>query len=61
MWKTIQPRVRAYFQRDAPAHDDPSSVAEQHRELLNVLRTGNESAVLDAVEQHIHIHLTPRA
>ncbi|NED97117.1 GntR family transcriptional regulator [Phytoactinopolyspora alkaliphila] len=59
MWKTIQPRVRAYFRRDAPAHSDPAYVARQHQHLLDVIRTGDEAAVLDAVEQHIHIHLEP--
>ncbi|SEF10913.1 GntR family transcriptional regulator [Jiangella alba] len=59
MWKTIQPRVRAYFRRDAPAHADPADVARQHQELLDVLRGGDRDAVLDAVERHIHIHLTP--
>lgn len=61
VWKTIQPRVRAYFRRDAPAHDDPMGVAKQHQELLDVIKAGDEAAVLDAVERHIHIHLAPRA
>ena len=59
MWKTIQPRVRAYFQRDAPAHADPRSVAEQHQELLDVLRTGDQAGALDAIDRHIHTHLAP--
>lgn len=59
MWKTIQPRVRAYFRRDAPAHSDPADVARQHQELLDVIRSGDRDAVLDAVERHIHIHLAP--
>lgn len=61
VWKTIQPRVRAYFRRDAPAHEDASAVPEQHQVLLDVLRTGNEAAVLDAIDMHIHIHLAPEA
>ncbi len=60
LWKTIQPRVRAYFRRDAPAHDDPLGVAKQHQELLEVVKVGDEAAVLDAVTRHIHIHLAPR-
>lgn len=60
MWKTIQPRVRAYFQRDAPAHTDPKSVPEQHQELLDILRTGDEAAALDAIDRHIHTHLAPQ-
>ena len=59
VWKTTLPRVRAYFRRDASAHDDPMDVAGQHQELLDVIRTGDEAAVLDAVERHIRIHLGP--
>ncbi|MBA2456472.1 MAG: GntR family transcriptional regulator [Nocardioidaceae bacterium] len=61
IWKTIEPRVRAYFRRDAPAHADARTVPAQHQELLDVLRTGAEAAVLDAIDRHIHIHLSPGA
>lgn len=60
IWKTIQPRVRAYFRRDA-AHADPRAVPVQHQELLDVLRTGAEQAVLDAIDRHIHIHASANA
>lgn len=59
IWKTIQPRVRAYFRRDAPAHADPLAVPAQHQELLDVLKTGSEPAVLAAIDRHIHTHLAP--
>ncbi|CAN5452797.1 GntR family transcriptional regulator [soil metagenome] len=59
IWKTIEPRVRAYFRRDAPAHADARTVPAQHQELLDVLKTGSETAVLDAIDHHIHIHLSP--
>jgi DNA-binding GntR family transcriptional regulator len=59
LWKTIQPRVWAYFRRDAPAHADPQTVATQHQELLDVLKTRDEEATVSAVEQHIHIFLSP--
>lgn len=58
IWRTIEPRVRAYFRRDAPAHDDPGAVAAQHQELLDVLRTGSMEAVLEAADRHIHTHPT---
>jgi len=57
MWRTIQPRVRAYFRRDAPAHDDPMAVPRQHQELLDALVAGREPDLLRVVEQHIHTHL----
>ncbi|WP_129666362.1 GntR family transcriptional regulator [Phytoactinopolyspora endophytica] len=59
MWRTIQPRVRAYFRRDAPGHQDPAAVAKQHHQLLDVIRSGDEAAVLQSVERHIHTHLGP--
>ncbi len=59
IWRTIEPRVRAYFRRDAPAHDDPRAVAAQHQELLDVLRTGSEQALLEATDRHIHTHPMP--
>lgn len=60
VWKTIQPRVRAYFRRDAPVHENPTSVASQHQELLDALQTCDEAVVLAAIDRHIHIHLAPR-
>ena len=59
IWKTIQPRVHSYFQRDAHAHADASFVARQHQELLRSLQSGDADAVTDAIDQHIHIYLSP--
>ncbi|MBA3449699.1 MAG: GntR family transcriptional regulator [Chloroflexia bacterium] len=50
IWKTIEPRVRAHFRRDAPVHPSPP---EEHQELLDALRTRDEATVLAVVEQHI--------
>jgi DNA-binding GntR family transcriptional regulator len=58
LWRTIEPRVRAYFRRDAPAHHDPRAVADQHQELLDALEAGDEPALEDAVERHIRVFLT---
>ena len=58
LWWSIEPRVRAHFRRDARAHVDPQEVAGQHRELLEVIRTGDESAAMDAVEHHIRDFLS---
>lgn len=57
LWRTIQPRVRAYFLRDAPAHEEPVGVAEQHRRLLSALMSGDEELVLASLDEHIHTHL----
>jgi DNA-binding GntR family transcriptional regulator len=57
LWRTIQPRVRAYFRRDAPGHLSHFAVAEQHEELLRALTSGDEARLLTAVDAHIHHHL----
>lgn len=61
LWRVIQPRVRAYFRRDAPAHPDRYAVADQHERLLSALRAGAEPALLAAVDAHIHLHLGTEA
>lgn len=53
LWKMIQPRVWAYFRRDAREHSSPRDVVEQHEQLLAILRTGDAAAAVAAVEQHI--------
>ena len=56
LWRTIQPRVRAYFRRDAPGHVTPDAVADQHQRLLEALVAGSVQALLEAVDDHIHTH-----
>ena len=58
LWRTVLPRVRAYFRRDAPTHPDPHDVARQHEALLDVLRTGNRPALDEAIRDHIEAHAT---
>ncbi|GAA2094224.1 GntR family transcriptional regulator [Streptomyces albiaxialis] len=57
IWRTIQPRVRAYFLRDAPHHGTPGTVVDQHRALLVALRSGDAARAGAAVVEHIGIHL----
>ncbi len=57
LWRTIEPRVRAHFRRDAPTHRDPRAVADQHQQLLDALRDGDVTAVERAVEDHIRMFL----
>lgn len=59
LWRVLQPRVRAYFRRDAPAHPDHYAVADQHQRLLGALRAGDERTLVAAVDAHIHLHLDP--
>lgn len=53
IWRTIEPRVRAYFRRDAPAHPAPDAVAAQHERLLTALKDRDERAALETLEEHI--------
>jgi DNA-binding GntR family transcriptional regulator len=53
VWRTIEPRVRAHFRRDAPVHSSPFELPEEHQELLDALRTRDEATVLAVVERHI--------
>jgi DNA-binding GntR family transcriptional regulator len=53
IWKTIEPRVRAHFRRDAPVHPSPFELPDEHQELLDALRTGDEATVLAVLERHI--------
>ncbi|GAA2428272.1 GntR family transcriptional regulator [Actinomadura vinacea] len=57
IWRTIQPRVRAYFLRDAPHHDSPHAVVEQHRTLLNALRSGDPQRAEAEITEHIGTYL----
>lgn len=57
IWQTIAPRVAAHFHRDAPAHKSPYVVADEHVHLLESLRTGDENAVLEALDVHLHTYV----
>lgn len=59
IWRTIQPRVRAYFRRDAPIHTRLEDVAEEHEELVEALQRRDEAEVLETVRAHILNFLEP--
>lgn len=61
IWRTIQPRVRAYFRRDANYYGDSHAVAEQHRELIRALRSGDRDHGLQAITEHIRTHFSSDA
>ena len=61
IWRTIQPRVRAYFRRDANYYGDSHAVAEQHRELIRALRSGDRDHGLLAITEHIRTHFSSAA
>lgn len=57
IWRTILPRVRAHFLRDAPRHANPHEIPEQHRALLETLRSGDREAAERIVVEHIGVFL----
>ena len=59
IWRSIQPRVRAYFRRDAPIHSRADEIADEHEELLDVLRRGDETQLLETLRHHICNFLAP--
>lgn len=53
IWRTIAPRVRAYFHRDVPRHESLEEVPDGHQELLDALRAGDPAHLDDVVRRHI--------
>lgn len=53
VWRTIVPRVRAYFYRDAPRHASLSHLADEHGELLEAMRSRDMSVVQPILDKHI--------
>jgi DNA-binding GntR family transcriptional regulator len=58
IWRTIWPRIRAYFFRYGRTASLDVMVAE-HRELLDVLQTRDEGRVLEKLERHIVVRTPP--
>lgn len=54
IWQTIVARIRRHF-RHATSHygDNLMEIYEQHRQLLEVIRSGDRDASLKALEAHI--------
>ena len=44
IWRTIEPRVRAYFRRDAPVHPRAGEIADEHDALVQALRPATRRA-----------------
>lgn len=59
IWRSIEPRVRTYFRRDAPIHARLEEIADEHQQLLEVLASGDENQVIDTLRGHIMNYLEP--
>lgn len=53
IWRTIAPRVRAYFSRDATRHRTLEEIVTGHDELIAALRQGDANAAEAVLERHI--------
>ena len=54
IWRTIWPRIRAYFYRYGRARDLEQMV-DEHRELLAALQSRDSKQVLSVLERHIAV------
>jgi DNA-binding GntR family transcriptional regulator len=54
IWRSIAPRIRAYFLRYG-RYRDLSSIVQEHEELLATIQTRDRDAVLDLLEAHIAV------
>ena len=54
IWQTIVARIRRHF-RHATAHygENLLEIYEQHRQLVEIFRSGNREAAIKALEKHI--------
>jgi DNA-binding GntR family transcriptional regulator len=54
VWRSIWPRIRAYFFRYGRRRD-LREIAEEHRELLEAVQSRDPALVLDVLERHIAV------
>lgn len=55
VWRSIAPRVGAYFSRDGARHESLDEVVQEHVDLLAAMRSGDPDAILDELDRHILI------
>lgn len=53
IWRSIEPRVRAYFFRDVVRHSSLQDFPSEHVELLEAMRSTDVGRVVPLLEQHI--------
>ena len=58
IWRSIAPRIRAYFYRHSWWRE-PDSVVAEHRELLDALHQGDERLLLEVLHRHIVVPRLP--
>jgi DNA-binding GntR family transcriptional regulator len=60
IWRTIWPRIRAYFLRYGKGKD-LATMVDEHRELLAALQARDRELVLSRLEQHIAVPVPARS
>jgi DNA-binding GntR family transcriptional regulator len=53
LWRSVQPRLRAQFYRLAPRHSAAEEIQQEHQQLLDVIRSGDDDALRAAIREHI--------
>ena len=53
IWRTISPRVRAYFYRCGPRHHALTDIADEHADLIAAMRTRDLDRTLAVLDPHI--------
>ncbi|MDQ3767651.1 MAG: GntR family transcriptional regulator [Actinomycetota bacterium] len=53
LWRSVSPRLRVQFARLAPRHARLSEIVDEHRAVLQALRSGVPEAIDSALEEHI--------
>lgn len=53
LWRSISPRLRVQFARLAPRYERLEEIADEHRKLLEALRSGAADAIDRALQEHI--------
>lgn len=52
LWRSIMPRLRAEFTRLAPAHARTDEIVDEHRRLLEAIRSKKTTTIRAAVHEH---------
>lgn len=55
IWKSVQPRVRAHFIREAFSQT-ADQIAAEHQELIDALRTGDAEIAAEAIRKHVRTY-----
>lgn len=53
LWRSVQPRIRALIYRLAPRHGQWDEIPQEHRVLLDAIRTGDQDSLQATLEEHI--------